>query len=191
MQPTFIETYPNALSSALCDKAVTVTDNICARENKGTHYFLSDDGTRRDENIFTFGYGSMETVNIGIETALEKCWAKYNVKYDVTGKLFKDVFVPVIKIQKSSPGGGFFTWHTEQGSSKDSRSRFAVWMIYLNTVTEGGTTDFKFFNMSVQPVKGTCVIWPAAFTHHHRSSPDLKQYKYIATGWFSYQEPPS
>ena len=147
---------------------------------------LSDDGTRRDENIFINGYGSMETIKIGIEVALEKCWSIYNTNFDVTSKDFWDVFVPTIKIQKSSPGGGFYTWHTEQGSSQSSRSRFAVWMIYLNNVTEGGTTDFKFYDISVPPTKGTCIIWPAAFTHHHRSSPDLKQYKYIATGWFAY-----
>ena len=30
---------------------------------------------------------------------------------------------------------------------------------------------------------GKLVIWPAYFTHTHRANPDLKEDKYIITGW--------
>ena len=91
----------------------------------------------------------------------------------------------ILKFQKSSAGGGFFDWHTEQGDSATA-SRFLVWMIYLNTVEKGGHTEFKYQKRSLKPTAGTLVYWPAGYTHIHRAAPDLGEDKYIATGWFSY-----
>lgn len=59
-------------------------------------------------------------------------------------------------------------------------------MIYLNTVEKGGKTDFPNQGLSVKPEAGKVVIWPAAYTHPHRSAPDLDEWKYIVTGWFIY-----
>ena len=59
-------------------------------------------------------------------------------------------------------------------------------MFYLNTVTKGGHTEFLYQDVSFQPTKGQLLLWPASFTHTHRAAPDLKEDKYIATGWFHY-----
>lgn len=185
-QPTFIEIYKDAMSKTACERAMKAADDICNREDKGRGFTFSDDDSRKDENIFIHHYQSMETTRRAIVAAVENCFEKYNNKYNVTGRDFVEVFDPTVKIQRAHPDGGFFSWHTEQGSSESTRNRFAVWMIYLNDVAEGGRTQFKFQNINVQPVAGSCVIWPAAYTHLHRSSPDLKQMKYIATGWFTY-----
>ena len=50
---------------------------------------------------------------------------------------------------------------------------------------------YNFENGSVQfkPTKGQLLIWPAAFTHTHRAAKDLEEDKYIATGWFHYDNP--
>ena len=99
------------------------------------------------------------------------------------------------KMQKSSPEHiGFTGWHCERwpdaiaekekngdGSSHINR-RHAVWMIYLNDV-DGGCTDFKYQNISMQPEAGKLVIWPAYYTHVHRANPDIRSDKYILTGW--------
>jgi hypothetical protein len=59
-------------------------------------------------------------------------------------------------------------------------------MLYLNDVANGGRTDFPAQNVSFAPECGTLVIWPAAYTHPHRGAPDLRQTKYIVTGWFEH-----
>ena len=61
-------------------------------------------------------------------------------------------------------------------------------MLYLNTVDEGGKTEFKYQDLAIKPEAGTLLIWPAAYTHVHRANPDLVGKKYIATGWFVYPE---
>ena len=89
------------------------------------------------------------------------------------------------KIQKSVEGGGFYTWHWEH-DAYNSPNRFLVWMLYLNDVTKGGKTEFRN-GLTIQPKKGTLVLWPAYFTHMHRAAPDLKETKYIMTGWYEYR----
>lgn len=101
------------------------------------------------------------------------------------------------KMQKSSPNLlGYTGWHCErwpdgvcekQNNTDDTskiKRRHAVWMIYLNDV-EGGCTDFKYQNISMQPEVGKLVIWPAYYTHVHRANPDIRSDKYILTGWIS------
>lgn len=92
----------------------------------------------------------------------------------------------VYKMQKTYAGGGFCQWHYEQGRETGTVERYGVWMLYLNTVEDGGRTDFPVQNVSLNPDQGTLVIWPAAYTHPHRGAPDLRQTKYIVTGWFEH-----
>jgi len=91
-----------------------------------------------------------------------------------------------VKLQKTEPGGGYHRWHCENGSFM-YRDRVLTWMLYLNDVPYecGGGTDFLHQKLSLQPKKGTMVMWPACYTHMHRGaflSGDAV--KYIATGWF-------
>lgn len=97
----------------------------------------------------------------------------------------KNLTLEKIKYQKFSPPG-HFDWHHEQGSDKTSLGRFLVWMIYLNTIEETGSTDFYYQEKSVQPLAGTLLLWPAGITHKHRGNPNLDTDKYMCTGWFNF-----
>ena len=60
-------------------------------------------------------------------------------------------------------------------------------MLYLNDIPieNGGATEFIYQKLSIQPKKGTIVLWPATYTHTHRGgflTGDIP--KYIATGWY-------
>ena len=73
-------------------------------------------------------------------------------------------------------------WHTEQG--RRTANRIAVWQFYLNNAESG--TEFMSYP-TVNAKMGRCVIWPAAWTHVHRSAPN-KGLKYIISGWISNQQ---
>lgn len=106
----------------------------------------------------------------------------------VIGSASKSTFVSsVAKLQKTPVGGGFSTWHHEQGPARSS-GRALVWAIYLNDVEEGGETEFLYQHERVKAKQGRLVIWPAGITHPHRGNPPYSNEKYIATGWFSYPE---
>ncbi len=95
-----------------------------------------------------------------------------------------------VNIQEYQPGDGFYAWHCErQGYSDPGGSRHLVWMMYLNTVTDGGFTEFKFQNLKIKPERGLIVIWPSDWTHTHRGVTSKTQKKYIITGWYNYRRP--
>jgi hypothetical protein len=88
-----------------------------------------------------------------------------------------------IKIQKTLPTQGYHVWHLEHGTGKECSQRALVFTIYLNDVEEGGETEFLHQSIRAKPVKGRCVIWPAAFPYVHRGNPPLQGEKYIMTSW--------
>lgn len=188
MTSNFIELYPNAITSEECKVACDRMDTIISRPDPGSSCILSDDSSRTDWNIFSGSYGSMNPTENIILQAVADCWRKYSSQYEITSRSAYELISPGWKFQRSEDGGGFHRWHYEQGSGVDCNTRFAVWMLYLNTVEDGGKTEFKYQDLQVKPEAGTMVIWPAAYTHIHRANPDLIGKKYIATGWFNFPE---
>ena len=176
----FIEIIPDVLSKDECASIVKAVENKLIDGQKYKSAIQVDDtDSRKDTSIFPKKFASLEFAVDLVEDALYKNPSKF--KDDNNKYLFKEW-----KFQKSSAGGGFYDWHTEQGMSKnvDITARFMVWMIYLNTVEKGGKTEFKYQEKAVKPEAGTLVIWPAGYTHVHRAAPDLEEDKYIATGWY-------
>ena len=122
-----------------------------------------------------------------IHERLTLCAEQYYKKYFTLSGV-ADLATIEIKLQKTPPRGGFHTWHCEAANINSSR-RVLAWMIYLNDVADGeGETEFIWQRRRVQPKAGRCVIWPAGFTHSHRGNPVYTQDKYIATGWYSFND---
>ena len=188
MTSNFIETYENVLTAEDCALVCERIDDIISRPDPGSACVLSDDETRTDWNISSRCYGSLAETEDKILQAIARSWRKYNSKYEVSNRSAYELLAQGWKFQRSEDGGGFHSWHFEQGSGRNAPNRFAVWMIYLNDVEIGGKTEFKYQNLQVKPTAGTMIIWPAGYTHVHRANPDLVGRKYIATGWFVYPE---
>ena len=65
-------------------------------------------------------------------------------------------------------------------------NRCFAWMIYLNTIKDGGGTEFIHQNFTTNPIAGDMYIWPAGWTHMHRGVNAPNQDKYTITGWCYY-----
>ncbi len=87
-----------------------------------------------------------------------------------------------IKLKIIPAGGGFHTWHYEDGSLESSARQFVV-QVYLNDEFDGGETEFLYQQRREEAVAGDVLIFPAAFTHTHRGNPPLGGTKYLATSW--------
>ena len=59
-------------------------------------------------------------------------------------------------------------------------------MTYLNTVNDGGETEFIYQKLKVKPETGLTLIWGADWTFTHRGITSKTETKYITTGWYSY-----
>lgn len=190
--------FENALSKDFCDNMINFFET--KSELGGEGLFKVDTYKRRDTSIGLLKYGSYlkSKDKKEFDRVLYQCYTEYRQEYifedqDIDTLEFTKKTSPLpisynndgYKLQKSSSGGGFCKWHSEYNYYSDTTNdRFLVWMVYLNDVEQGGKTDFKY--ISLKPTKGTLVLWPAYFTHNHRAALDLKEDKYIMTGWLTW-----
>lgn len=173
----------NTLDKEVCNDMISWYENKLISGEVGINYANVSNKIRKDVSItachnfesFEPFYNQLDSI---IKKHVKRCFKKWYIEgdYIITG----------YKFQKSTEGGGFTKWHAEAnvGNPKfwRSRNRFGVWMFYLND-TDTGYTDFMHQKLSIKPEIGKLVIWPAYFTHTHRANPDLKEDKYIITGW--------
>lgn len=115
---------------------------------------------------------------------LQTCFDHYVSEYDVLTD--SNIFCSEVKMQKTSPGGGYHIWHYEQCDSQVS-TRIMTFIAYLNTLGPdcAGETEFLYQKKRIPPKKNTMVIFPASYTHTHRGNVVFgNEAKYIITGWF-------
>lgn len=92
---------------------------------------------------------------------------------------------PLFNLQRYAPGEGFRAWHCDWTTSDEATEpirRVLAWILYLNTVPEGGT-EFLWQEHHVEAVRGRMAIFPAGLSHVHRGRVSEDRTKTIATGW--------
>lgn len=144
---------------------------------------------KKDSSVFVLEEQSLRlTPKINFLNAfLDRFWACYN-EYMEHYSLLKEINhqqIRAMRLQKTLPGEGYHLWHFES-DSLDRAGRICTWALYLNTVTDGGETEYLYQHVRLPATEGTLVIWPAGFTHTHRGNPPLSGEKYILTGWVEF-----
>lgn len=147
----------------------------------GEKQFNSHGNMGRKDTSILINYSS-NTLSHQTNQFLHSCIAHYVSKY---GQLRNSPLVSTdIKMQKTSPGGGYHMWHYEN-STWGFAQREIVWAIYLNDMPDGeAETEFLYQKRRIKPTKGTVVMWPAGYTHVHKGNTVFTQDKYILTGWY-------
>ena len=111
---------------------------------------------------------------------------KYAKKIDVLNEE-RIIIDPWYNIQWYKPNEGYFAWHKEYVcGDTESNARVCAWMFNLNTVKNGGGTEFKYCDTMLTPNKGQLSIFPSYYTHTHRGIVAPEEDKYIMTGWLIY-----
>ena len=184
----FIGVFPNAVPPEICKRIIDRFD--AAHEMGFTMLRNSPKSEKDDLQLFVQEIPIASAVDnqsvMAASAILQECYIKYANKFSVAltessaqHKSYQ------FKLQKTEPSQGYHIWHYEQ-SNRDVGQRVAVWTMYLNTVEEGGETEFLYQKRRVKPEQGTICIFPAGFTHVHRGNPPLSGSKYIATGWYEF-----
>ena len=183
----FIEIYDNALSSDECEKIVDYIngeelergvfgspDEVVIDPQFKDSWEEKDNHFRRERDIDVLLHARLMDYT--------KRYRENHPQVDYINKWYLDI---TYNLQKYDPGGGYFGNHCES-DGYGCMHRMLVWMIYLNTVTDGGGTRFDNYDRIVDAVQGRLVIWPAFLTHHHHGIMSKTQTKMIATGWFHF-----
>lgn len=170
------------LNFNLCDKIINVFEHD-EKLNPSTiiHGEVQYGGShnRKDKGIFLDeGYADLASE---VNNHLNKVVGAYGEIYSTT--TYNTLTSVRQKLQRTSIGGGYHTWHCEDFNLEFS-NRILVWTIYLNDVAEGGETEFLYLNKRIKPEKGLTTIFPANYVATHRGNPPISNEKYILTGWY-------
>lgn len=123
-----------------------------------------------------------------ISDKLKVCVDEYKQRYPVLNEISDWKLCNHYNIQRYYPTEGYFAPHVENDGESHNIRRMMVWMIYLNTLNFGGGTRFPYFNKTIKAEEGKVVIWPAYWNYLHHGVVHKSKTKYIATGWFLFDE---
>ena len=178
--PSFIELYN--VDKKICDDLIEYHEKNTLYKDHGYvgigSKYVMDKSSKESIDV-TFHNDTKHKAIINFFKELKVCLDQYTNKYLIKNGLataYRNV------ISMFPPLGGFKIPHYERASIEASR-RQLVYMLYLNTVKDGGDTEFIHQNIITKAEKGTLVLWPADFTHLHRGIVSPTEIKYIATGW--------
>ena len=188
----FIEIYDNVVSPEFCEHAIQhykdleesrlaydrqAIEGIGAIDKDGGVAFLAD-----NPGIQRVG-GSPNNVLGEFHNVASHCFQRYQSKFKVLGNGQMSMNQNV-QLQKTVRTGGYHVWHCEQG--KDNTSRAIFVQLYLNTVEDGGETEFLYQSKRVQAVQGRMLMCPAGYPHTHRGNPPMKGEKFTINSWIEY-----
>lgn len=190
----FIGVWENHMPKSVCKKYINFFEEKIANQSSnnftdeelksqlmdGTHQFSQKNLGRKDLSVM-LNYCDME-LSMTANQYLQSCLLDYIDEY---GQLNTSRIISTdVKLQRTQSGGGYHVWHYENANAEMAQ-RVLTWIIYLNDMPENeGETEFLYQKRRIPPKAGTCVIWPAAFTHVHRGLTVYSQNKYILTGWY-------
>jgi hypothetical protein len=177
----FFGVYENSLPAGFCSAVVqrfdADPDVTQGRVGNGTREGAFDPKIKNTTEIDLNGSRpDWKSVNDVLLGSLNRYLRRYMTEW---GRAFNCSLVPEpLKIARY-PVGGHFEWHSDNlGNGVTTRVITVLW--YLNTVTEGGETEYPWQDMAVKPVEGRLLLCPVGWSYVHRGAPPVSNPKYIA-----------
>lgn len=130
-----------------------------------------------DKILFDILYNNLQKMNYTI----------YEPKYNDINTGLEKSFDTGYQIQHYKKNEGYYIPHNDFGTTIRNNifcHRIFTFIWYLNTVEEGGETEFLINgNPKIKPEKGKLVIFPSNITYPHQGRCPISSDKYIITGW--------
>jgi len=147
------------------------------------------DHTRKKSTDYCFSFrGETEPVVVSYSEELQIFLHRYISAYGFADRVAPYSINEQVQIQHYEPYGGYRAFHAERTGFKPHMARHLVFQTYLNTVEDGGETEFFYQKFKCKAVKGRTLIWPADWTHTHRGIVSPTENKYIITGWYTFND---
>jgi hypothetical protein len=87
------------------------------------------------------------------------------------------------------PGQAYHYVHADYFPFKAPYStRHLSFVLFLNTVEDGGELEFPQQNLFVKPEEGKGIIFPSGWTHAHHTLPPVTETRYVIQLWWSFIE---
>jgi prolyl 4-hydroxylase len=167
------------------------TDYIIPR-NKSNNYIndINDINIKKWAKIDSF---LEEELNRNVKIYVKQLTTKLNIEEENSNYKFKlfpsdKVNTTEFMIQRYIQGRGRYIYHNDSRINwQEKKYRLITYIFYLNTVEEGGETEF-FNELRIKPEVGKLVLFPASWLWPHRGMIPKSSNKYIITGWLYVNE---
>lgn len=185
----YIYLKPDSISHEVCDYLIHLFETAeIGAVNDGTVVggFLPKIKKTRDMNLGPITNKFDNTLYNEISLNLDP-YFKGN-KCEKVMPLMKKVADSGYHVQKYESNVGYYNYHEDElfeYMENVVRRRVLTFIWYLNTVEEGGETEFFNGRIKIKPEKGKLLIFPSTWTYMHRGNMPISSDKYIVTGWIS------
>ena len=179
----FISVYDNSFTSDECEEYIKllehyISNGVITKEDRAYHN--TDHFCINFNNDVSYNILSGDNLSMEFLPKIKDFVSEYLKKFSVLGQ--EKLLIYDTKAKKIPIGGGFHNWHYENTGLQVSARKLVI-QLYLNTMEEGGETEFLYINKRIKAEQGRLIIFPAAFTHTHRGNPPIGQDKYIISTW--------
>ena len=184
----FISIIDNFLSKEDCEQYIDWIEHYVSNS-----VMLKEDETFHERNHFSMNFNnhhsydllSGDNLSLKFLPSISEPVNDYLKEFSSLGR--ERLLIYDTKVKKIPIGGGFHAWHYENSGVQSSPRKLVV-QLYLNTIEEGGETEFLYINKRIKAQQGRLIIFPAGFTHTHRGNPPIGQDKYIVSTWVTSQD---
>lgn len=185
-QLNFVYLNSNSISEELCKDIISLFENDKTEKTKGvtrgglnvnvkdTTDFEIPKNNDSDWNKIYFFLQKELIKNLMKYCDREK---KNNLAFCDELKIHFDIFM----IQKYYKNKGKYIYHNDF-CVQANQYRILTYLWYLNTVEEGGETEF-LGKYKIKPETGKLLLFPASWTFPHCGKMPISEDKYIITGW--------
>ena len=179
----FISVYDNSFTSDECEEYIKlvehyISNGVITKEDRAYHN--TDHFCINFNNDISYNILSGDNLSMEFLPKIKDYVGEYLKKFSVLSQ--EKLLIYDTKAKKIPIGGGFHNWHFENTGLQVSARKLVI-QLYLNTIEEGGETEFLYINKRIKAEQGRLIIFPAAFTHTHRGNPPIGQEKYIVSTW--------
>jgi hypothetical protein len=184
MEDFYVLEIKNSLSKPICNEII---ERFEAQENK--YEGITFGGVNKDTKDTLDFHLSMDNDNWRdidkvLFNELNKGIKQYIDHLDSEIKVFgfTNLTDKGFQIQKYKQGEGKYVFHNDFICYGDGTNRIFTYLWYLNTIDEGGETDF--YNKGLMKAEqGKLILFPSCWTYPHSARVPISDNKYIITGW--------
>lgn len=185
MEDPFVKIYHNQLSKDFCTHLIDKFEQsplkhpgvVGVGENSG----VFNPETKTSTDLLISHHTEFKVEDLFLKDSLDLVMNDYFANLpDKKVPWFSTLSDTGFQIQRTLPGERFI-WHCDDNSpSLPLRKLAYIW--YLNTVKEGGETEF-LHGEKIKPQVGKCLVFPSTWTYQHRGVTPVSNTKYICTGF--------
>lgn len=183
----YIYSNNNSISRELCadiidmfekenDKYEGVTMNGLDKKVKDTTDFIIPKNSEKWNKLHSF---LSDELTRNLTTYLTQLNNNNNLSFFKN----KEITIKHFQIQRYTAKIGKYIYHNDADIDvQENKYRIITFLWYLNTVNEGGETEFNG-DFLVKPEVGKLILFPATWTFPHCGKMPISNDKYILTGW--------